>query len=129
MEKGLEQLCNDFEEAFIPKDLQDQACQTIYSLTMDQFQGNFNQYATVFRLAQAHSGIKADNILVDTLQWGVTNQLATMMTTTTLPTGQEKDRWKWEQWLNKTGEFYQNVVRLRKLRGGGDSYIQQAQLA
>ena len=29
----------------------------------------------------------------------------------------------WEQWLDKAGEFYQNVVQLRKLRGGGNSYI------
>ena len=36
-EKSLKKLCRDFKEAFILKDLQDQAHQTIYSLTMDQF--------------------------------------------------------------------------------------------
>ena len=50
-EKTLGKLCNDFEEAFIPKDLQDQAQQTIYSLTMDQFRGDFDQFATAFCLA------------------------------------------------------------------------------
>ena len=128
-QKSLEKLCNYFEEAFILKTLQDQAHQTIYSLSMDQFQGDFDQYTTAFRLAQACSGIKADNILVATLQWGVTNQLATMMTSAALPIGQEKNWWKWEKELDKAGEFYQNMVRLRKLRGGGDSYIQQAQPA
>ena len=67
-QKSLEKLCEDFEEAFVLKDLQDQTHQTIYSLTMDQFCGDFDQYATVFRLAQACSGIKANNILVDALQ-------------------------------------------------------------
>lgn len=65
--KGLKKLCSDFEEAFILKDLQDWACQTIYSLTMDQFQGDFNQCAMAVRLAQACSCIKANNVLVDTL--------------------------------------------------------------
>ena len=50
-----------------------------------------------------------------------------MMTATALPEGQEKTGWKWEQWLNKVGEFYQNVVQLRKLRSGGNSYIPLAQ--
>ena len=47
-----------------------------------------------------------------------------MMTAAALPDGQTS--WKWEQWLDKAGEFYQNVVRLRKLRGGGNSYIPPA---
>ena len=94
---------------------------------MDQFWGDFDQYTMAFRLAQVCSGIKANNILVDAIQWGVTNQLATMVTATALPMGQEKTGWKWEQQLNKGGEFYWNMVRPRKLRGGGDSYIQQAQ--
>ena len=47
-----------------------------------------------------------------------------MMTTATLPDGQTS--WKWEQWLNKAREFYRNVIWLRKLRGGGDSYIPPA---
>ena len=106
IEKTLEKLDNKFEEVFIPKDLQDQAQQTIYSLTMDQVRGDFDQFATAFHLAQACSGIKANNILVDALQQGVTNQLATMMTTTALPMGQERTGWKWKQWLDKAGEFY-----------------------
>ena len=50
-----------------------------------------------------------------------------MMTAPALPEGQEKTGWKWEQWLNTAGEFYRNVVRLRKLHGGGNSYILSAQ--
>ena len=61
---------------------------------MDKFNGNFDQYAMAFRLAQACRNIDGDNILVDALQQGVTNQLATMMTTTALLPGQEKTRWK-----------------------------------
>ena len=110
LEKMFDKLCKAFEETFIPKDIKDQACQTIYSLSMDQFNGNFDQYSTTFKLAQAHSRINIDSILVDTLQRGVTNQLAIMMTTTTFPEGQEKTEWKWEQWLDKTGEFYRNMV-------------------
>ena len=44
-----------------------------------------------------------------------------MMTAAALPDGQTT--WKWEQWLDKAREFYRNMVRLRKLQGGGDSYI------
>ena len=66
-QKNFKKLCDDFEEALIMKHLQDWACQIIYSLSMDQFWGNFDQYTTAFRLAQAHSSIKADNILVDAL--------------------------------------------------------------
>ena len=51
-QKSLEKLCEDFKEAFVSKDLQDWAFQTIYSLTMDQFHGNFNQFSTALRLAQ-----------------------------------------------------------------------------
>ena len=47
-----------------------------------------------------------------------------MMTAAALPDGQTS--WKWEQWLDKAGEFYRNVIRLRKLRGGGNSYIPPA---
>ena len=114
-EKTFKKLCDAFEETLIPKDVKDQACQTVYSLTMDQFNGDFNQYATAFRLAQAHSGVNLNSILVDALQRGVTNQLTIMMTTTVLPEEQEKTGWKWEQWLDKAGEFYQNMVQLRKL--------------
>ena len=34
-EKTFKKLCDAFEETFIPKDIKDQACQTIYSLNMD----------------------------------------------------------------------------------------------
>ena len=44
-----------------------------------------------------------------------------MMTAAALPDGLTS--WKWELWLDKAGEFYRNIVRLRKLRGGGNSYI------
>ena len=84
-EKTFKKLCDAFEETLIPKDVKDQACQTVYSLTMDQFNGDFNQYATAFRLAQAHSGVNLNSILVDALQRGVTNQFTIMMTTTVLP--------------------------------------------
>ena len=70
----------------------------------------------MFWLAQAWSRINLDSILVDTLQWGVTNQLATMMTTAALPLGQEKAGWRWEQWLDKAGEFYRNIIWLQELR-------------
>ena len=106
MEKTFKKLCEAFKETCIPKDIKDRAHQTIYSLSMDQFDSDFDQYATTFRLAQACSGVNIDSILVDTLQQGVTNQLTIMMTAAALPDGQEKTRWKWEQWLNKTGEFY-----------------------
>ena len=86
-EKTFKKLCAAFEETFILKDLQDWACQTIYSLTMDQFNGNFNQYATALRLAQAWCGVDINSILVDALQWGVTSQLAIMTTATALPEG------------------------------------------
>ena len=35
---------------------------------MDMFNRDFNEYVTTFKLAQAHSGINLDSILVDTLQ-------------------------------------------------------------
>ena len=41
-EKTFKKLCNIFEEAFIPKDIKDQAHQTVYSLTMDQFWDDFD---------------------------------------------------------------------------------------
>ena len=94
---------------------------------MDQFNSDFDQYTTAFRLAQAHCGVDLDSILVDALQQGVTNQFAVMMTAAALPEGQEKTGWKWEQWLNKAGEFYQNMVQLRKLRSEGSGSILLAQ--
>ena len=120
-ERTFKKLCRAFEEAFVPKDLKDRAHQTVYSLSMDQFNGDFDEYSTAFKLAQACCRVDDDSILVDALQRGVTQQLAVMMTTAALPDGQTS--WKWEQWLDKAGEFYRNVVRLRKLQGGGNSYI------
>ena len=124
-EKTFKKLCKAFEEAFVPKDLKDQACQTVYSLNMNQYNRDFDEYSTTFKLAQERCGVDDGSILVDALQQGVTQQLAVMMTATTLPDGQTS--WKWEQWLDKAGEFYRNVVQLRKLQGGGDSYILPAQ--
>ena len=66
--KTFKKLCDTFEETFIPKDIKDQACQTVYSLSMNQFNGDFDQYATTFRLAQAHYRVNLDSILVDALQ-------------------------------------------------------------
>ena len=109
-EKTFKKPCEAFEETFIPKDIKDRAHQTVYSLSMDQFNGDFDQYATAFRLAQARSRIDLNSILMDALQQGVTNQLAVMMTTAALPEGQDKTGWKWEQWLDKAREFYQNIV-------------------
>ena len=68
LEKTFKKLCVAFEETFILKDVKDKAHQTVYSLSMDQFNDDFNQYATTFRLAQACSRINIDSILVDTLQ-------------------------------------------------------------
>ena len=103
-EKTFKKLCKAFEEAFVPKDLKDQARQTVYSLNMDQFNGDFDEYSTAFKLAQARCGVDDDSILVDALQQGVTQQLAVMMTAAALPDTQTS--WKWEQWLDKAGEFY-----------------------
>ena len=105
-EKTFKKLCSTFEETFVPKDLKDRARQTVYSLNMHQFNSDFNEYTIAFKLAQGHSRVDLDSILIDTLQQGVTNQLAVMMTAATLPEGQAKTGWKWEQWLNKAGEFY-----------------------
>ena len=109
-EKTFKKVCKAFEEAFIPEDFKDQAYQTIYSLSMDQFNGDFDEYSTAFKLAQACCGVNDNSILVDTLQQGVTQQLTVMMTTAALLDGQEKTGWKWEQWCDKAGEFYHNVV-------------------
>ena len=75
---------------------------------MDQFNGDFDEYSTAFKLAQARCRVDNDSILVDALQRGVTQQLTVMMTATALPDGQTS--WRWEQWLDKAGEFYRNVV-------------------
>ena len=57
----------------------------VYSLNMGQFNGNFDKYATEFKLAQACCGININSILVDALQRGVTNHLTVMMTAAALP--------------------------------------------
>ena len=111
-------LSEDFHQAFVLKDLQDRAHQEIYSLSMNQVNGDFDQYVSAFQLAQMCSGLDMDSILVDALQQGVSNQLAIMVTAATLLPGQETTGWKWEQWLEKTGEFYRNVVWLQELRKG-----------
>ena len=67
-EKTFKKLCKAFEEAFILKDLKDRARQTVYSLSMDKFRGDFNKYSTAFKLAQACCGVDDDSILVDALQ-------------------------------------------------------------
>ena len=61
-------LCDTFEGTFVLKDIKDQAHQTIYSLSMDPFNGDFDQYATAFKLAQAHSGVELNSILVNAQQ-------------------------------------------------------------
>ena len=47
-EKTFKKLCKAFEEAFIPKDIKDRAHQTIHSLNMEMFKGDFNKYAMAF---------------------------------------------------------------------------------
>ena len=42
-----------FKETFIPRDIQDQACQDIYSLSMKQLNGDFDEYSVAFKLTQA----------------------------------------------------------------------------
>ena len=39
------------------------------------------------------------------------------MTGATLPRGQEATGWRWEQWLDKAGEFYRNNIQLHNIRG------------
>ena len=38
LEKTFKKLCKAFKEAVVPKDLKDQACQTVYSLSMDSME-------------------------------------------------------------------------------------------
>ena len=93
-EKTFKKLCKAFEEAFVLKDLKDRARQTVYSLNMDQYNGDFNECSTTFKLAQACYRVDDDSILVDALQREVTQQLMVMMTAAALPDGQTS--WKWE---------------------------------
>ena len=77
---------------------------------MNQFSGDFDQYSVAFKLAQARSRVHNNCLLVDALQRGVNYQLAVMMTGAAMPRGQEETRWRWEQWLDKAGEFYRNNI-------------------
>ena len=125
-EKTFDKLEEAFLEAFISKDLEYYAQQLVYSLSTEKHcQGNLDLYSTEFRLTQAQSGIMANNILVDTLQQGVSNQLATMMTAAEVPQDlKAKGKgWTWEHWLDKAREFYRNIICLRDLRTGGDNII------
>ena len=85
---------------------------------MKQFNRDFDQYSVTFKLAQGQSGLDNDQLLVDTLQRGVSYQLAVMMTGVPLTNEQRDNGWKWEQWLDQAGRFYRNVVQLHNLRGG-----------
>ena len=123
-QKTFAKLDEDFHWTFVPKDLEDQAHQEVYSLSMEQFKGDFDQYTSAFRLAQACSRIDLDSILVDTLQQGVSNQLAIMMTAAALPLGQEKTGWRWEQWLDKAGELYRNVIWLWEIKRRDDNLME-----
>ena len=40
----------------------------VYSLSMDQFKEDFDEYSTTFKLAQACCGVNDNSILVDALQ-------------------------------------------------------------
>ena len=66
--KTFKKVCKAFKEAFVPKDLKDRACQTVYSLSMDQVNEDFDKYSTAFKLAQARCRVDNDSILVDALQ-------------------------------------------------------------
>ena len=47
-EKLFQKICETFEESFIPKDIKDRARQTVYSLSMDMFNEDFNEYTMAF---------------------------------------------------------------------------------
>ena len=106
----VDKLFTTFKETFIPRDIQDQARQDLYSLSMKQLNGDFDKYSVAFKLAQAHSEIYDDHLLIDALQQGVSYDLAVMMTGAAKPRGQEETGWRWEQWLEKAGEFYRNNI-------------------
>ena len=71
--KTFDKLCTAFKEIIIPKDLKDHAHQMVYSLSMDQFNQDFDHYSTTFQFAQVCRRIDNNSILVDALQQGVTN--------------------------------------------------------
>ena len=50
-QKTFAKLDEDFHQTFVPRDLEDQAWQEVYSLSMEQFKGDFDQYASAFWLA------------------------------------------------------------------------------
>ena len=110
----------EFKETFAPRDIKDQARQDLNSLTMKQFNGDFDQYSIAFKLTQGQSGLDNDQLLVNALQRGVSYQLAVMMTGVLLSDKQRENGWKWEQWLDQAGQFYRNVVQLHNLRGKGE---------
>ena len=114
-EISTEECLEAFEKAFALRDIQDRAQQDLNSLTMKQFNGDFDQYSIAFKLAQGQSRLNDDRFLVDTLQRGVSYQLAVMMTRVPLTNGQRDNGWKWEQWLDQAGRFYRNVVQLHNL--------------
>ena len=114
-EISAEECLEDFEETFTPRDIKDRARQDLNSLTMKQFNGDFDQYSVAFRLTQGQSGLNDDQLLVDALQRGVSYQLAVMMTGVPLTDKQRENGWKWEQWLDQAGRFYRNVVQLHNL--------------
>ena len=77
---------------------------------MKQLNGDFEKHSVAFKLAQARSEIYDDHLLIDALQRGVSYDLAVMMTGAAKPRGQEETGWRWEQWLEKAGEFYRNNI-------------------
>ena len=116
-EISAEECLEAFEKAFAPRDIQDRAQQDLNSLTMKQFNGDFDQSSVAFKLAQGQSRLDDDRLLVDALQRGVNYQLAVMMTGVPLTDKQRDNGWKWEQWLDQAGRFYRNVVQLHNLQG------------
>ena len=110
LELTVDKLYITFKETFISRDIQDQAHQDIYSLSMKQLNEDFDEYSVAFKLAQAQSKVNDDRLLIDALQRGISYDLAVMMTRAALPRGQEETRWRWEQWLDKAGEFYRNYI-------------------
>ena len=110
LETTVDKLFAAFEETFIPRDIQDQACQDLYFLSMKQLDRDFDEYSIAFKLAQAQSEIYDNHLLIDALQRGISYDLAVMMTRAAKPRGQEETGCRWEQWLEKTREFYRNNI-------------------
>ena len=53
LETMVNKLYATFKETFIPWDIQDRACQDVYSLSMKQLNRDFDEYSVTFKLAQA----------------------------------------------------------------------------